>query len=157
MTKIQLTTYKSIIGSLALETVKNPNNSEDVKTKDWFKKTYKVYKKFKQAKKVEVNPVESKAIKSNIEKILVGLRDKYFLLEKEKEEEEDKYEVNNYSLICEILAHLVYEKNLIEFKNLYLELNHKETQIKCETQDGYKELQKKIYHFMSDMIEAIGV
>ena len=46
MNKIQLTTYKSIIGSLALETVKNPNNSEDVKTKDWFKKTYKVYKKF---------------------------------------------------------------------------------------------------------------
>ena len=47
--------------------------------------------------------------------------------------------------------------NLIEFKNLYLELNHKETQIKCETQDGYKELQKKIYYFMSDMIETIGV
>ena len=45
-------------------------------------------------------------------------------------------------------------KNLIEFKNLYLELNHKETQIKCETQDGYKELQKKIYYFMSDMIET---
>lgn len=152
MNKIQLTTYKSIIGSLALETVKNPNNSEEVKTKDWFKKIYKVYKKFNQAKKVEVNPVESKAIKDNIEKILVGLRDKYFLLEKEKE---DWYEVNNYSLICEILAHLVYEKNLIEFKNLYLELNHKETQIKCETQDGYKELQKKIYHFMSDMILAI--
>ena len=156
MNKIQLTTYKSIIGSLALETVKNPNNSEDVKTKDWFKKTYKVYKKFNQAKKVEVNPIESKAIKSNIEKILVGLRDKYFLLEKEKEDEEDEYEVNNYSLICEILAHLVYEKNLIEFKNLYLELNHKETQIKCETQDGYKDLQKKIYYFMIDMIEIIG-
>ena len=150
MNKIQLTTYKSIIGSLALETVNNPNNSEDVKTKDWFKKTYKVYKKFNQAKKVEVNPIESKAIKSNIEKILVGLRDKYFYIEKE-----DGYEVNNYSLICEILAHLVYEKNLIEFKNLYLELNHEETQIKCETQDGYKELQKKIYHFMSDMIEII--
>ena len=64
--------------------------------------------------------------------------------------------MNNYSLICEILAHLVYEKNLIEFKNLYLELNHKETQIKCETQDGYKELQKKIYYFISDMIETIG-
>ena len=78
MNKIQLTTYKSIIGSLALETVNNPNNSEDVKTKDWFKKTYKVYKKFNQAKKIEVNPVESKAIKDNIEKILVGLRDKYF-------------------------------------------------------------------------------
>ena len=31
----------------------------------------------------------------------------------------------------------------------------KETQIKCETQDGYKELQKKIYYFMSDMIETI--
>ena len=155
MNKIQLTTYKSIIGSLALETVNNPNNSEDIKSKDWFKKTYKVYKKFNQAKKVEVNPVESKAIKSNIEKILVGLRDEYFLLEKEKEEEENKYEVNNYSLVCEILAHLVYEKNLIEFKNLYLELNHKETQIKCETQDGYKELQKKIYHFIGDMISAI--
>ena len=151
MNKIQPTTYKSIIGSLALETVNNPNNSEDVKTKDWFKKTYKVYKKFNQAKKVEVNPIVSKAIKSNIEKILVGLRDKHFYIE-----EEDGYEVNNYSLICEILAHLVYEKNLIEFKNLYLELNHKETQIKCETQDGYKELQKKIYYFMSDMIETIG-
>ena len=111
MNKIQLTTYKSIIGSLALETVNNPNNNEDVKNKDWFKKTYKVYKKFNQAKKVEVNPIESKAIKSNIEKILVGLRDKYFYIEKE-----DGYEVNNYSLICEILAHLVYEKNLIEFK-----------------------------------------
>ena len=156
MNKIQLTTYKSIIGSLALETVNNPNNSEDIKTKDWFKKLYKVYKKFKQAKKVYVEPFESEAIKDNIEKILVGLRDKYFLLEKEKEDEEDEYEVNNYSLICEILAHLVYEKNLIEFKNIYLELNHKETQIKCETQDGYKELQKKIYHFMSEMIETIG-
>ena len=155
MNKIQLTIYKTIIGSLALETVKNPNNSEDVKSKDWFKKTYKVYKKFNQAKKVEVNPIESEAIKDNIEKILVGLRDEYFLLEKEKEDEEDKYEVNNYSLICEILAHLVYEKNLIEFKNLYLELNHKETQIKCETQDGYKELQKKIYYFIGDMIEII--
>ena len=33
MNKIQLTTYKSIIGSLALETVNNPNNSEEVKTK----------------------------------------------------------------------------------------------------------------------------
>ena len=156
MNKIQLTTYKSIIGSLALETVNNPNNSEDVKTKDWFKKTYKVYKKFKQAKKVYVEQFESKAIKDNIEKILVGLRDKYFLLEKKEEDEEGEYEVNNYSLICEILAHLVYEKNLIEFKNLYLELDHKETQIKCETQDGYKELQKKIYYFMSDMIEEIG-
>ena len=151
MTKIQLTTYKSIIGSLALETVKNPNNSEDIKSKDWFKKLYKVYKKFNQAKKVFVNPVESKAIKDNIENILVGLRDKYFYIK-----EYDGYEVNNYSLVCEILAHLVYEKNLIEYKNIYLELNHKETQIKCETQKGYKELQKKIYHFMSDMIEIIG-
>ena len=71
MNKIQLTTYKTIIGSLALETVNNPNLNENAKTEDWFKKTYKVYKKFKQAKKVEVNPVESKAIKSNIEKILV--------------------------------------------------------------------------------------
>ena len=150
MNKIQLTTYKSIIGSLALETVNNPNNSEDVKTKDWFKKTYKVYKKFNQAKKVEVNPVESKAIKDNIEKILVGLRDKYFYVS-----EYDGYEVNNYSLICEILAHLVYEKNLIEYKNLLMELNHTETQIKCETQIGYKELQKKIYHFIGDMIDII--
>ena len=151
MNKIQLTTYKSIIGSLALETVNNLNNSEDVKSKDWFKKTYKVYKKFNQAKKVEVNSIESKAIKSNIEKILVGLRDKYFYVS-----EYDGYEVNNYSLVCEILAHLVYEKNLIEYKNLLMELNHTETQIKCETQDGYKELQKKIYYFMSDMIETIG-
>ena len=63
MNKIQLTTYKSIIGSLALETVKNPNNSEDIKSEVWFKKTYKVYKKFKQAKKLEVNTIESKAIK----------------------------------------------------------------------------------------------
>ena len=156
MNKIQLTTYKTIIGSLALETVNNPNNSEDVKNKDWFKKTYKVYKKFNQAKKVYVEPFESEAIKDNIEKILVELRDKYFLLEKE-EDEEDEYEVNNYSLICEILAHLVYEKNLIEFKNIYLELNHKETQIKCETQEGYKELQKKIYYFMGEMIDIIGV
>ena len=124
MNKIQLTTYKSIIGSLALETVNNPNNSEDVKTKDWFKKTYKVYKKFNQAKKVEVNPVESKAIKSNIEKILVGLRDKYFYIEKE-----DGYEVNNYSLICEILAHLVYEKNLIEFLADYGQLLEECTEI----------------------------
>ena len=151
MNKVQLTTYKSIIGSLALETVNNPNNTEDIKSKDWFKKIYKVYKKFNQAKKVEVNPIESKAIKSNIEKILVGLRDKYFYVEKE-----DGYEVNNYSLICEILAHLVYEKNLIEFKNLYLELNHRETQIKCETQEGYKELQKKIYRFIGEMTEVIG-
>ena len=45
MNKIQLTTYKSIIGSLALETVNNPNNTEDIKSKDWFKKIYKVYKK----------------------------------------------------------------------------------------------------------------
>ena len=152
MTKIQLTTYKSIIGSLALETVKNPNNNEDIKSKVWFKKMYKIYKKFNQAKKVFVNPVESKAIKDNIEKILVGLRDKYFYIA-----EYDGYEVNNYSLVCEILAHLVYEKNLIEFKNIYLELNHKETQIKCETQEGYKELQKKIYHFMSEMIDIRGV
>ena len=151
MNKIQLTTYKSIIGSLALETVKNPNISEDKKTEDWFKKIYKVYRKFNQAKKSVVNPNESKAIKSNIEKILVDLRDKYFYVEKY-----DGYEVNNYSLICEILAHLVCEKNLIEFKNIYLELNHKETQIKCETQENYKELQKKIYHFMSDVINTIG-
>ena len=151
MTKIQLTTYKSIIGSLALETVKNPNNSEDIKSKDWFKKLYKVYKKFNQAKKVFVNPVESKAIKDNIEKILVGLRDKYFYVA-----EYDGYEVNNYSLVCEILAHLVYEKNLIEYKNLLMDLNHTETQIKCETEDNYKYLQKKIYYFMSDMIEIIG-
>ena len=150
MNKIQLTTYKSIIGSLALETVKNPNNPEDVKNKDWFKKTYKVYKKFNQAKKVYVEPFESKAIKSNIEKILVGLRDKYFYIE-----EVDGYEVNNYSLICEILSHLVYEKNLIEFKNLYLELNAKETQIECETKEGYRDLQRKIYRFMGDMIDMI--
>ena len=152
MNKIQLTTYKSIIGSLALETVNNPNLNENAKTEDWFKKIYKVYKKFKQAKKVYVDPAESKTIKSNIEKILVGLRDKYFYIE-----EVDGYEVNNYSLICEILSHLVYEKNLIEFKNLYLELNAKETQIKCEAQEGYRDLQRKIYRFMSDMIEIIGV
>ena len=151
MNKIQLITYKSIIGSLALETVNNLNNTEEIKSKDWFKKVYKVYRKFKQAKKVEVNPVESKIIKSNIEKILVDLRDKYFYVEKY-----DGYEVNNYSLICEILSHLVCEKNLIEFKNLYLELNHKETQIKCETQEGYKELQKKTHRFMSEMIDVIG-
>ena len=150
MTKIQLTTYKSVIGSLALETVKNPNNSEDIKSKDWFKKLYKVYKKFNQAKKVFVNPVESKAIKDNIEKILVGLRDKYFYIK-----EYDGYEVNNYSLVCEILAHLVYEKNLIEYKNLLMELNHTETQIKCETDEVFKGLQKKIYLFMSEMIEVI--
>lgn len=150
MTKIQLTTYKSIIGSLALETVKNPNNSEDIKNKDWFKKMYKIYKKFNQAKKVFVTPVESKAIKDNIEKILVGLRDKYFYIA-----EYDGYEVNNYSLVCEILAHLVYEKNLIEYKNLLMELNHTETQIKCETDDVFKGLQKKIYLFMSEMIEII--
>ena len=77
MNKIQLTTYKTIIGSLALETVNNPNNSEDVKSKDWFKKTYKVYKKFNQAKKVEVNPIESKAIKSNIEKLAKRYPDKF--------------------------------------------------------------------------------
>ena len=151
MTKIQLTTYKSIIGSLALETVKNPNNSEDIKSKDWFKKLYKVYKKFNQAKKVFVNPVESKAIKDNIEKILVGLRDKYFYVA-----EYDGYEVNNYSLVCEILAHLVYEKNLIEYKNLLMDLNHTETQMKCETDEVFKGLQKKIYLFMSEMIEIIG-
>lgn len=150
MTKIQLTTYKSIIGSLALETVKNPNNSEDIKSKDWFKKLYKVYKKFNQAKKVFVNPVESKAIKDNMEKILVGLRDKYFYIAKY-----DGYEVNNYSLVCEILAYLVYEKNLIEYKNILMELNHIETQIKCETEDNYKQLQKKTYRFMSEMIEII--
>ena len=148
MTKIQLTTYKSIIGSLALETVKNSNNSDDIKSKDWFKKLYKVYKKFNQAKKVFVNPVESKAIKDNIEKILVGLRDKYFYVA-----EYDGYEVNNYSLVCEILAHLVYEKNLIEYKNLLMDLNHTETQIKCETDDVFKGLQKKIYLFISEMIE----
>jgi len=150
MTKIQLTTYKSIIGSLALETVKNPNNSEDIKSKDWFKKLYKVYKKFNQAKKVFVNPVESKAIKDNIEKILVGLRDKYFYIA-----EYDGYEVNNYSLVCEILAHLVYEKNLIEYKNLLMELNHTETQIKCETDEVFKGLQKKIYLYIGEMIEII--
>ena len=150
MTKIQLTTYKSIIGSLALETVKNPNNSEDIKSKDWFKKLYKVYKKFNQAKKVFVNPVESKAIKDNIEKILVGLRDKYFYIA-----EYDGYEVNNYSLACEMLAHLVYEKNLIEYKNLLMDLNHTETQMKCETDEVFKGLQKKIYLFMSEMIETI--
>ena len=150
MTKIQLTTYKSIIGSLALETVKNPNNSEDIKSKDWFKKLYKVYKKFNQAKKVFVNPVESQAIKDNIENILVGLRDKYFYAA-----EYDGYEVNNYSLVCEILAHLVYEKNLIEYKNLLMDLNHTETQIKCETDDTFKTLQKKIYLFIGEMIEII--
>lgn len=150
MTKIQLTTYKSIIGSLAFETVKNPNNSDDIKSKDWFKKLYKVYKKFNQAKKVFVNPVESKAIKDNIEKILVGLRDKYFYVA-----EYDGYEVNNYSLVCEILAHLVYEKNLIEYKNILMELNHTETQIKCETDDVFKGLQKKIYLFISETIEVI--
>ena len=150
MTKIQLTTYKSIIGSLALETVKNPNNSEDIKNKDWFKKLYKVYKKFNQAKKDFVNPVESKAIKDNIENILVGLRDKYFYAA-----EYDGYEVNNYSLVCEILAHLVYEKNLIEYKNLLMDLNHTETQIKCETDDTFKTLQKKIYLFIGEMIEII--
>lgn len=150
MTKIQLTTYKSVIGSLALETVKNPNNSEDIKSKDWFKKLYKVYKKFNQAKKVFVTPSESKKIKDNIEKILVGLMDKYFYVK-----EYDGYEVNNYSLVCEILAHLVYEKNLIEYKNLLMELNHTETQIKCETDDVFKTLQKKIYLFISEMIEII--
>ena len=151
MNKIQLTTYKSIIGSLALETVNNPNNPDDIKTKDWFKKMYKIYKKFNQAKKIYVNPVESKAIKSNIEKILVGLRDKYFYIESE-----DGYEVNNYSLVCEILAHLVYEKNLIEYKNLYLELNHRETQIKCETDETFKVLQSKINRFIVEMIKVIG-
>ena len=151
MNKIQLTTYKSIIGSLALETVKNPNNSEDIKSKDWFKKMYKIYKKFNQAKKVFVTPSESKKIKENIEKILVGLMDKYFYVA-----EYDGYEVNNYSLVCEILAYLVYEKNLIEYKNLLMELNHTETQIKCETDDVFKGLQKKIYLFMSEMIEIIG-
>ena len=150
MTKIQLTTYKSIIGSLALETVKNPNNSEDIKSKDWFKKLYKVYKKFNQAKKVFVNPVESKAIKDNIEKILVGLRDKYFYIA-----EYDGYEVNNYSLVCEILAHLVYEKNLIEYKNLLMEINHNENKTKSEKNEAFKGLQKKIYLFISEMIGII--
>ena len=150
MTKIQITTYKSIVGSLALETIKNPNNNEDTKSKDWFKKLYKVYKKFNQAKKVFVNPVESKAIKDNIDKILVGLRDKYFYVA-----EYDGYEVNNYSLVCEILAHLVYEKNLIEYKNLLMDLNHTETQMKCETDEVFKGLQKKIYLFMSEMIETL--
>ena len=151
MNKVQLTTYKSIIGSLALETVNNPNNTEDIKSKDWFKKIYKVYKKFNQAKKVEVNSIESKAIKSNIEKILVGLRDKYFYVEKY-----DGYEVNNYSLICEILAHLVYEKNLIEFKNMLISLDYKNNQVMCETTEKYKELQSKIYRFIGEMTEVIG-
>ena len=151
MNKIQLTTYKSIIGSLALETVKNPNNTDEIKSKDWFKKMYKIYKKFNQAKKIYVNPVESKAIKSNIEKILVGLRDKYFYIESE-----DGYEVNNYSLVCEILAHLIYSHDLIEYKNLYLELNHKETQIKCETDETFKVLQSKINRFIVEMIKVIG-
>ena len=151
MNKIQLTTYKTIIGSLALETVNNPNNTDDIKSKDWFKKTYKVYKKFNQAKKVNVDKFESKAIKSNIEKILVGLRDKYFYIE-----EYDGWEVNNYSLVCEILAYLVNEKGLIEFKNLLMELDYEKTQIMCETTEQYKELQSKIYRFVSDMIEVIG-
>ena len=49
MTKIQLTTYKSIIGSLALETVKNPNNSEDVKNKIENKQEDTNGKRFKRA------------------------------------------------------------------------------------------------------------
>ena len=150
MKKIQLTTYKSIIGSLALETINNPNNSEETKSKDWFKKMYKVYKKFNQAKKVYVNPIESKQIRSNLEKILVGLRDKHFYIK-----EYDGYEVNNYSLICEMLAHLIYFHNLIEYKNLYLELNHRETQIKCETDEAFKVLQSKINRFMVDVIDII--
>ena len=49
MNKIQLTTYKSIIGSLALETVKNPNNSEDVKNKIENKQEDTNGKRFKRA------------------------------------------------------------------------------------------------------------
>ena len=59
--------------------------------------------------------------------------------------------------MCEILAHLVYEKNLIEYKNLLMELNHTETQIKCETDDVFKGLQKKIYLFIGEMLEVIEV
>ena len=150
MNKIQLITYKSLIGSLALETVLNPNNTDEIKAKPWFKKMYRVYKKFNQAKKVNVDKFESKAIKSNIEKILVGLRDKYFYIE-----EYDGWEVNNYSLVCEILAYLVNEKGLIEFKNLLMELDYEKTQIMCETTEQYKELQSKIYRFVGDMIEVI--
>ena len=151
MNKINLIIYKSILGTLALETVENENTTDDMKSKDWYQRLYRVCKKFKQAKKEYVTPAQSKEIKAKINTILIDLRDKYFYVK-----EYDGWEVNNYSLVCEILAYLVNEKDLIEFKNMLMSLDYEKNQVMCETTEKYKELQSKIYRFISDMIDTIG-